>query len=97
VIEELLVEELRDLVSAEGQLVKAPEDDQSGKCRPPEGRVREPPRRTKAQVERLKECFTPGTGATKEPKHATAERGHDGKQVRARSFSRYRMAVRSDD
>ena len=57
-IEELLVEELRDLLSAEGQLVKAlpkiTKAANAGRLKVAEDHLEE----TKAQVERLKECFT---------------------------------------
>jgi Mn-containing catalase len=58
-IEELLVEELRDLLSAEGQLVKAlPKITKAANA----GRLKvafdNHFEETKAQVERLKECFT---------------------------------------
>ncbi len=58
-IEELLVEELRDLLHAEGQLVKAlPKMAKAATPRPPEARVRErTSRRPRQQVDRLKEVL----------------------------------------
>lgn len=58
-IEELLVEELRDLLSAEGQLVKAlPKMTKASKAARLKVAFENHLEQTKAQVERLKECFT---------------------------------------
>jgi Mn-containing catalase len=58
-IEELLVEELRDLLSAEGQLVKAlPKMTQAANASRLKVAFENHLEETKAQVERLKECFT---------------------------------------
>src|SRR2546426_1712972 len=58
-IEELLVEELRDLLSAEGQLVKAlPKMTKAAKAARLKAAFKNHFEQTKAQVERLKECFT---------------------------------------
>jgi len=59
IIEELLVEELRDLLSAEGQLVKAlPKMTKASKAARLKVAFENHLEQTKAQVERLKECFT---------------------------------------
>jgi Mn-containing catalase len=58
-IEELLVEELRDLLSAEGQLVKAlPKMIKAANAARLKVAFEHHLEETKAQVERLKECFT---------------------------------------
>ena len=58
-IEELLVEELRDLLSAEGQLVKAlPKMIKAANSARLKVAFENHFEETKAQVERLKECFT---------------------------------------
>ena len=58
-IEELLVEELRDLLSAEGQLVKAlPKLTKAATAGRLKFAFENHLEETKAQVERLKECFT---------------------------------------
>jgi Mn-containing catalase len=58
-IEELLVEELRDLLSAEGQLVKAlPKMTKAANAARLKVAFGNHFEETKAQVERLKECFT---------------------------------------
>jgi Mn-containing catalase len=58
-IEELLVEELRDLLSAEGQLVKAlPKIAKAANANRLKVAFENHLEETKAQVERLKECFT---------------------------------------
>ena len=58
-IEELLVEELRDLLSAEGQLVKAiPKLTKAASAARLKFALENHLEETKAQVERLKECFT---------------------------------------
>jgi Mn-containing catalase len=58
-IEELLVEELRDLLSAEGQLVKAlPKMTKAATAGRLKVAFENHLEETKAQVERLKECFT---------------------------------------
>lgn len=58
-IEELLVEELRDLLSAEGQLVKAlPRITKAANAGRLKLALENHLEETKAQVERLKECFT---------------------------------------
>jgi Mn-containing catalase len=59
IIEELLVEELRDLLSAEGQLVKAlPKMTKAANAARLKVAFENHFEETKAQVERLKECFT---------------------------------------
>jgi Mn-containing catalase len=58
-IEELLLEELRDLLSAEGQLVKAlPRIAKAASANRLKVALENHLEETKAQVERLKECFT---------------------------------------
>jgi Mn-containing catalase len=58
-IEELLVEELRDLLSAEGQLVKAlPKMTKAANAGRLKVAFENHLEETNAQVERLKECFT---------------------------------------
>jgi Mn-containing catalase len=74
-IEELLVAELRDLLSAEGQLVKAlPKLSQAATAASLKAAFENHLEETKEQVERLKECFTL-LGAQPKAKHCKGMAG----------------------
>ena len=90
-IEELLVEELRDLLSAEGQLVKAlPKISKAATAEPPEARFREPPRRDERAGRTPEGSASPCWGRSRRPRSARGWRGCSRKATRSSKKERKR-------